>query len=56
VEETAFWLLMQLAEEIVPEYWATQLEGLRADVSLLEELAAERLPRAHGRCACACAR
>ena len=47
-EETAFWLFVELVEEILPRnYYNPQLTGIRIDSKVLDELIRNRLPKIH---------
>jgi len=47
-EESAFWLLVELVEEILPRnYYNPKLVGLRIDSKVLDELIKNRLPKIH---------
>ena len=46
VEETAFWLLRHLAEEIVPHYWAQpSMSGMMHHTDVLDELCKSLIPQ-----------
>ena len=47
-EETAFWLFVELVEEILPRnYYNPHLTGIRIDSKVLDELIKNRLPKIH---------
>jgi hypothetical protein len=46
-EESAFWLLATLCEEMCPAYYSRSMNGAQADTMLLAELVAQRLPTLH---------
>ncbi|KAG2372674.1 hypothetical protein C9374_013682 [Naegleria lovaniensis] len=47
-EETAFWLFVELVEEILPKnFYNPQLTGVRIDSRALDELIKNRLPKMH---------
>jgi hypothetical protein len=43
-EEAAFWMLVRLAECVVPEFWGPNMDGLQAAAAALQQLAARYLP------------
>ncbi|XP_008212411.1 growth hormone-regulated TBC protein 1-A [Nasonia vitripennis] len=43
-EETAFWLLKVLIEEILPEYYVPTMKGLITDIDVLAELVKIKMP------------
>jgi len=43
-EESAFWLLKVLLEQLLPDYYTASMPGLLTDLAVLEELAAAELP------------
>ena len=43
-EETVFWMLAQIAQVVVPEYYAPALEGVQADGEVLQGLAERWVP------------
>jgi hypothetical protein len=46
-EESAFWLLATLCEEMCPAYYSRSMNGAQADTMLLAELVEQRLPALH---------
>jgi hypothetical protein len=46
-EESAFWLLATLCEEMCPAYYSRSMNGAQADTMLLAELVEQRLPTLH---------
>ena len=48
-EETAFWVLAQLVQVIVPEYYSESLGGLSADAAVLSQLSERFVPVANQR-------
>jgi hypothetical protein len=46
-EESAFWLLATLCEEMCPAYYSRSMNGAQADTMLLAELVEQRLPNLH---------
>ena len=46
-EESAFWLLATLCEEMCPAYYSRSMNGAQADTMLLAELVELRLPTLH---------
>jgi hypothetical protein len=46
-EESAFWLLATLCEEMCPAYYSRSMNGAQADTMLLAELVEQRLPILH---------
>lgn len=46
-EETAFWLLKALIENILPDYYTPTMDGLLTDIDVLEELVRIKLPDVH---------
>jgi hypothetical protein len=46
-EESAFWLLATLCEEMCPAYYSRSMNGAQADTMLLAELVQQRLPALH---------
>ena len=45
VDRTVFWMLAQIAQVIVPEYYAPALEGVQADGEVLQGLAERWVPQ-----------
>eukprot|EP01043_Picozoa_sp_COSAG02_P004603 COSAG02_NODE_122_length_35306_cov_98.280967_2_plen_1144_part_00 len=43
-EEDAFWLLVSVVQDLVPEYYGPKMEGLQAHTTVLERLAQRFLP------------
>jgi hypothetical protein len=43
-EEDAFWLLVSIVQELVPEYYGPKMEGLQAHTTVLERLAERFMP------------
>jgi len=46
-EESAFWLLTALVEDIVPDYYAPSMIGTQADQIVLSQLLQKKLPQLH---------
>jgi hypothetical protein len=46
-EESAFWLLATLCEEMCPAYYSRSMNGAQTDTMLLAELVEQRLPALH---------
>ena len=45
VDRTVFWMLAQIAQVVVPEYYAPALEGVQADGEVLQGLAERWVPQ-----------
>jgi hypothetical protein len=46
-EESAFWLLTNLVEEIVPDYYSPAMIGAKADQIVFKQLMQKKLPQLH---------
>ncbi|KAJ9588763.1 hypothetical protein L9F63_017950, partial [Diploptera punctata] len=46
-EDTAFWLLKVLVEQILPNYYTRTMEGVITDIEVLEELVRIKIPEVH---------
>ncbi len=44
-EESAFWLLATIVEDMLPDYFTRYMIGSKADVQVFKDIAREKLPR-----------
>jgi len=44
-EESAFWMLATIIEDLIPKYYTANFIGAQVDLAVLEEMMAEKLPK-----------